>query len=87
LESSVREFIACGEMLNRLEPFGIATLAGGLLYSIGVLTIQSDHFKFHFIVLLAIVLVALLSITLFKYLKYRYACENMDDIIAAMKIE
>lgn len=76
-------------MLNigNLEPFGIFTLASGLLYSIAMLTIQSENYKFHFIVLIFVIFFSLLSITTFKYLKYRFTCEEMDDIVAAMKIE
>jgi len=78
-------------MLNvsSLEPLGIFSLVGGLLYAIGVLTVQSrfTEFRFHFIVLTMVIFVALVSITIFKYLKYRYTCEKMDDIVASMKIE
>lgn len=73
--------------VGQLEPCGILTLAGGLLYSIGVLTVQSQHYRFHFIVLVLVVFTALLCITVFKYLKYRYTCERMDDLIASMKIQ
>lgn len=77
-------------MLNvsTLEPFGILSLAGGLLYSIGILTLHSNNteFKCHFIVLTLIIFLGLVCITMFKYLKYRYTCEKMDDIIASMKI-
>lgn len=75
--------------VSSLEPFGIFTLAGGLLYSIGVLTIQTPTFEFrwHFIILTLVIFVALLSITIFKYLKYRYTCEKMDDLVASMKIQ
>lgn len=71
-----------------LEPFGILSLASGLLYSIGVLTLQTHEttFRLHFIVLTLIIFLALVSITMFKYLKYRYTCEKMDDIVASMKI-
>lgn len=76
-------------MLNvsSLEPFGIFSLVGGLLYSIGVLTVQTVNFRSHFIVLTLVIFVALVSITTFKYLKYRYTCEKMDDIVASMKIQ
>lgn len=76
-------------LVSNLEPCGIFTLAGGLLYSIGVLIIQTDesNYKFHFIILIIVIFVALISITLFKYLKYRYRCEEMDDLIASLKIE
>lgn len=75
--------------VSSLEPMGIFSLIGGLLYSIGVLTVQnkSTEFRFHFIVLTLVIFVALAAITVFKYLKYRYTCEKMDDIIASMKIE
>lgn len=73
--------------LTTLEPLGIMSLAGGLLYSIGVLTMQTTDFRWHFIVLTLVIFLALLSITMFKYLKYRYTCEKMDDIIASMKIK
>lgn len=72
-------------MLSKLEPFGIFSLAGGLLYSIGVLTFQSANCKFHFIVLTLVIFVALMSIVTFKYFKYRFTCERVDDIIASMK--
>lgn len=76
-------------MLNvsRLEPFGIFTLAGGLLYAIGVLTVQSDgtHYRWHFIVLTLVIFLALFTITIFKYLKYRYTFENIDNILVNIK--
>lgn len=74
--------------VSSLEPFGILSLASGLLYSIGVLTVQthSTDFRWHFIVLTLIIFAALVSISMFKYLKYRYTCERMDDIVASMKI-
>lgn len=75
--------------VSSLEPFGIFSLVGGLLYSIGVLILQkpTTEFRWHFIVLTLVIFVALISITTFKYLKYRYTCEKMDDIVASMKIE
>lgn len=77
-------------MLNvsSLEPFGILSLASGLLYSISVLTLQSNttEFRWHFIVLTLVIFVALVTISMFKYLKYRHTCEQMDDIMASMKI-
>lgn len=76
--------------ISQLEPFGIFTLASGLLYSIGVLILQSHgSFKFHFIVLTLVIFMALLSISFFKYLKYRHACPHLNDILEAMnpKIE
>lgn len=71
-----------------LEPLGIFSLVGGLLYSIGVLTVQNQTFGFrgHFIVLTLVIFVALVCISTYKYLKYRYTCEKMDDIVASMKI-
>lgn len=73
--------------VSKLEPFGLFCLAAGILYSIGVLSLQSTGFKFHFIVLTLLIFVALVSITTFKYLKYRLTCERMDDILATMKID
>lgn len=73
--------------LSKLEPFGLFCLAGGVLYSIGALTWQSTNYKFHFTVLTLVIFVALVSITTFKYMKYRLTCERMDDIMAAMKIQ
>lgn len=75
--------------VGNLEPFGIFSLAGGLLYAIGVLTIQTDntHYRWHFIVLTLVIFMALFTITIFKYLKYRVTCEKMDDILAVMKTQ
>lgn len=76
-------------MLNvgQLEPFGLFTLAGGLLYAIGVLTLQTDYtqYRWHFLVLTLVIFLALFTIASFKYLKYRYTCEKMDDILSVMK--
>lgn len=76
--------------VSQLEPFGIFTLAGGLLYSIAVSTVQwNGSYKFHFTVLTLVIFVALLSISFFKYLKYRHACPHLADIMESMdpKIE
>lgn len=75
--------------VSNLESGGIFTLVGGLLYSIAVLVVQSNgtYFRMHFIVLTFVIFVALMAIVIFKYLKYRYTCEKMDDIMAFMKIE
>jgi hypothetical protein len=78
-------------MLNvgKLEPFGIFALAGGILYSIGVLTVESEktNYRSHFIVLTLLIFTALCCICLFKYLKCRFQCQQMDSYIAAMKIK
>lgn len=75
--------------VSNLESCGIFTLAGGLLYSIGVLVVQSNNtnFRTHFIVLTLVIFIALMAIVIFKYLKYRHTCEKMDDIMAFMKVE
>lgn len=72
--------------VGNLEPFGLLTLALSVIYSIGVLTVNPDHFKFHFVVMTFFVFTAFASILCFKYIKYKYTCEKMDDIIASMKI-
>lgn len=71
----------------QLEPFGLFSLAGGLLYAIAVLTLQTDRtqYRWHFIALTLVIFLALFTIASFKYLKYRYTCEKMDDILAFMK--
>lgn len=76
--------------VGQLEPFALMSLAGGLLYSIGVLTFESKTntcYRSHFIVLTLVIFVALLAISIFKYLKCRYACLQMDNLIKAMKIK
>lgn len=76
--------------VHQLEPFALFTLAGGLLYSIGVLTFESKPnscYRGHFIVLILVIFTALVSISIFKYLKCRYACRQMDDLIQSMKIK
>lgn len=73
--------------VSKLEPFGLSILAGGLLYSIGVLTVNPTDCRFHFIVLVLIIFFALFAITAFKYIKYRNSCEKMDDYMQALKIE
>lgn len=75
--------------VSDLESCGIFTLVGGLLYSIGILTVQTSNtnFRFHFFVLTFVIFIALMAIVIFKYLKYRYTCEKMDDIMAFMKIQ
>lgn len=71
--------------LTKLEPIGLTLLAGGVLYSIIVLILDNKHFKFHFIVLTLIIFTALFFITGYKYLMYKYNCEKINNIIAAMK--
>lgn len=72
--------------VSRLEPMGLFALAGGLLYSIGVLTFQTTDFHVHFIVLTLIIFVALMTIATFKYLKHRGWSEKVDDCMNLMKI-
>lgn len=75
-------------MLNvsSLEPIGLFSLVGGLLYSIGVLTLQTKEYRWPFIILTLVIFIALVCISTYKYLKYKYTCEKMDDIMASMKI-
>lgn len=76
--------------VSQLEPFALMTLAGGLLYSIVILTFESNTntcYRSHFIVLTLVIFMALLTISIFKYLKCRFACRQMDDLIMAMKIK
>lgn len=77
--------------VGQLEPFALLTLAGGLLYSIGILTLETKNnntaYRFHFIVLTLVIFMALLAISVFKYLKFRFHCRQMDDLIMAMKIK
>lgn len=77
-------------MLNvaSLETAGIFSLFAGLLYSIAVLIVETHatQFRWHFIVLTLVVFTALLFITFFKYLKHRYICDKVDDILTSMKI-
>lgn len=74
--------------VGQLEPFALLTLAGGLLYSICILTVESRSntcYRGHFIVLTLVIFTALLSISVFKYLKIRFACRQMDELIMALK--
>lgn len=71
--------------LTQLEPIGLSVLASGLLYSIVVFVINDEHYKFHFVVLVLIIFIALFLITGYKYLMDRYKCEKMRNIIAIMK--
>lgn len=74
--------------IGNLEPFALLTLAGGLLYSIGVLIVASKTnscYRIHFIILTLAIFTALLCICVFKYLKYRFACRQMDQLIMSMK--
>lgn len=76
--------------VGQLEPFALLTLAGGLLYAICILTVESKAntcYRGHFIVLTLVIFAALLAISVFKYLKFRFACRQMDDLILAMKIK
>lgn len=76
--------------VGQIEPFALLTLAGGLLYSIGILIIEAKPktcYRFHFIVLTLVIFIALLCLCALKYLKYRFACRQMDDLIMAMKIK
>lgn len=76
--------------VSQLEPFALMMLAGGLLYSIVILTFESKAnvcFRHHFIVLTLVIFMALLAISVFKYLKCRFACRQMDEFIMAMKIK
>lgn len=71
--------------LSVLEPFGIFSLAGGLLYSMTVFILNVNDYKFHFVVQTVIIFLALFVIASYKYLKYRFTCEKMDEIIQMMK--
>lgn len=73
--------------LSLLEPSGIFMLAGGLLYSMTIFILNVSNYKYHFIVQTIIIFLALLAIASYKYLKYRYTCEKMDEIIQMMKIK
>ena len=72
-------------ILAKLEPIGLTVLAGGLLYSIVVFILNNNCYKFHFVVLTLVIFMALFLITGYKYLMYRYNCEKINNIIAAMK--
>lgn len=79
-------------MLNvgQLEPFALLTLAGGLLYSIGILTVETKAntcYRIHFVILTLVIFVALLAICVFKYLKFRFTCRQMDEFLMSMKIK
>lgn len=76
--------------LGQLEPFALLTMASGLLYSIGVLIFESKAnscYRIHFIVLTLVIFVALLTICTLKYLKFRFACKQMDNLVKSMKIK
>lgn len=73
--------------LSILEPFGIFTLAGGLLYSMTIFILNVNHYKFHFIIQTLVLFIALFVIASYKYLKYKYTCEKMDEIIKMMSIK
>ena len=76
--------------VSQLEPFALLTLASGLLYAICALTFESEAnncYRIHFIILTLVIFVSLLAISIFKYLKFRFACRQMDDFIMAMKIK
>lgn len=73
--------------ISKLEPIGLFSLAGGLIYAMSVFIINVNDFKFHFIVLTIIIFVALFSIATYKYLKYKFTCEKMDEIIDMMSIK
>lgn len=73
--------------IAQLEPFGLSTLAGGILYSMSVFMINAHDYKFHFIVLTIIIFIALFTIATYKYLKYKFTCEKMDEIIDMMSIK
>lgn len=72
-------------ILLKLEPFGLLTLAGGLLYSIGTLTFQVHNCQFHFLVLTLVIFVALVSIVSFKYFQFRYSFARMARHMEEMK--
>lgn len=73
--------------LCMLEPFGIFTLAGGLLYSITIFILNVDSYKLHFIIQTLVIFMSLFVIASYKYLKYKFTCEKMDDIIKMMTIK
>lgn len=73
--------------IGQLETFALVSMASGILYSIVVLTFESKTnpcHRIHFLVLTLILFAALLSLSVFKYLKCRYACH---DLIRAMKVK
>lgn len=72
--------------VGQLEPFAFLTLVGGLLYSIGTLTFESKAntcYRGHFIILTLVIFMALLALSVFKYIKCRYACVQINDFIWA----
>lgn len=71
--------------ISMLEPFGIFSLAGGLLYSMTLFMINVNDYKFHFIIQTLIIFLALFVTTTYKYLKYKFTCEKMDEIIQIIK--
>lgn len=74
--------------IGQLEPFALLTLAGGLLYSIVILTIESKAnscYRIHFVILTLVIFVALLVMCVFKYLKYRFACRQVEHLLKSMK--
>lgn len=76
--------------VGQLEPFALLTLAGGLLYSIGILTVETKAntcYRIHFVVLTLVIFVALLAISIFKYLKFRFSCQQMSNFLMSMKIK
>lgn len=71
--------------LSLFEPFGMFSLTGGLIYSIIVFILNVEDYKFHFVFQTVIIFLALFIFASYKYLKYRFTCETMDEIIGMMK--
>ena len=74
--------------VTKLEPFGIFSLAASLCYSMIICLThdQQTDFRKHFIVMCIFNLIALLSITLYKYLVHKFTCDKMNRLLTCMKL-
>lgn len=70
-----------------LDKFGIYTLTAGILYSIGVLMLNPNSFRIHFVTFLVVVLLGHLALVSHRYLKRKHVSDRMNNIVKSMKVE
>ena len=70
-----------------LEPFGLLTLTGGIVYSIGTLILNPKDFRFHFQVLLVSAFMAHVALVARKYLERKFVGERIAKIVKSIRVE
>lgn len=74
-------------VLVYLEKFGFYALAGGILYAIGVLTLNPNELRIHFVTLFVILFLGEVALLFHRYLKQKFMSDRMKNIVQSMKVE